>query len=315
MTANTTEEPNTSHHIQQNLCTNRPLYRQGKKLTAVKVYTVTSESQHLYIYGVPKINLRNELKSLCTKYGQLNTIHAVEGVETEAFTECYHVSYQRIQSARIAKKLLDNKSFYGGVLHVCYTPEHESIQELKYKLEQRNYDVLKRLHGEDIPRPNFKEVTQSLNGTGSSKEVNRKRKRPAVEITEERMVGVDPMVAWMNVPKELDPRIKTDESSNALPNKHYKLDTESTNENEIKKVTIAIKTRQVYGPQLPTNIILNQGDDFDDTSEKNESCKTFTDGNRVLVPTQVVLSKEFIHQEKKTRKQNKIVFRKKALKD
>lgn len=94
---------------------------------------------------MPTINLRNELKNLCTKYGQIKAIHVVPNVENEQFTECYHVHYERIQSARIAKRIIDTKSFYGGILHVCYAPECESVSETKAKLLQRKRDVLKRL--------------------------------------------------------------------------------------------------------------------------------------------------------------------------
>jgi len=137
-----------SHHQQREYCTNRPAYRQGRKLTAVKVYTVNNESQHVYIYGVPSINLRKELKHLCTKYGEVLNINVDTDVKTELFTECFHVNYKRIQSARIAKRLLDTRSFYGGILHVCYAPECESLQETRMKLAQRKRDVLNRLHKE-----------------------------------------------------------------------------------------------------------------------------------------------------------------------
>lgn len=63
------------------------------------------------------------------------------------FTECYHVHYAKIQSARIAKRQLDNRSFYGGVLHVCYAPERESVEDTRAKLLQRSKDVLSRLYG------------------------------------------------------------------------------------------------------------------------------------------------------------------------
>ncbi|XP_066152458.1 RNA-binding protein 48 isoform X2 [Euwallacea fornicatus] len=108
-----------NHHIQQEYCTTRPAYRQGKKLTAVKVYTVNNESQHLYIYGVPQVNLRKELKHLCSKYGDI--------------------------SARIAKRLIDTRSFYGGILHVCYASECETVEETRMKLAQRRRDVHNRL--------------------------------------------------------------------------------------------------------------------------------------------------------------------------
>lgn len=142
---NTDSSQQPSHHIQSTLCETRPAYRQGRQLTAVKVYTVACESQHLFIYGVPKINLRTELKTLCSKYGQISKLGAVQGYETEMFTECYHVCYKDIQSARIAKRMLDNKSFYGGVLHVCYSPEYESLEETKAKLMKRKRQVMDKL--------------------------------------------------------------------------------------------------------------------------------------------------------------------------
>ena len=133
------------HHQQEKFCTTRPKYRQGKNLTSVKVYTVNNESQHLFIYGVPAINLKAELRATCVKYGQVSNMHVVRDHETETFTECYHVQYEYIQSARIAKRFLDNRSFYGGSLHVCYAPEYETLDETKKKLFQRNKDVLVRL--------------------------------------------------------------------------------------------------------------------------------------------------------------------------
>lgn len=85
------------------------------------------------------------MKNLCTKYGNIRAIHVVPNVENEQFTECYHVHFERIQSARIAKKMIDTKSFYGGILHVCYAPECESVGETRTKLLQRKKDVLRRL--------------------------------------------------------------------------------------------------------------------------------------------------------------------------
>uniref|UniRef100_A0A6M2DMX2 RNA-binding protein 48 n=1 Tax=Xenopsylla cheopis TaxID=163159 RepID=A0A6M2DMX2_XENCH len=131
----------SDHHKQLDLCTSRAPYRQGRRLTAVKVYTINNESVHLLIFGVPKINLRTELKNLCQKYGDLGVIAVTNEYEVELFTECYHVSYEHIQSARIAKKKLDNSSFYGGILHVCYAPEYETLEETRAKLLQRRKDV------------------------------------------------------------------------------------------------------------------------------------------------------------------------------
>lgn len=159
------------HHEQEELCKTRAAYRQGRRLTAVKVrnnnetnffltnlilfltkkrlffkvFTVNNESSHLYVYGVPQIKLRAELKSLFTKYGHVTQIHVVPDIETEAFTECYHINFERIQAARIAKRITDNRNFYGGVLHVCYAPEHETVEEARRKLLQRSKEVLTRL--------------------------------------------------------------------------------------------------------------------------------------------------------------------------
>jgi RNA recognition motif-containing protein len=130
------------HHKQHNLCQTRPAYRQGRRLTAIKSYTVSSESQHLFIYGVPKINLHSELKSLCSKYGKIIKMHLVADHKTEIFTECFHIVYEKIEIARKAKRMLDNRSFYGGILHVCYTPEYESVEETRNKLQLRNQSIL-----------------------------------------------------------------------------------------------------------------------------------------------------------------------------
>lgn len=166
------EDPNLpNHHIQHELCETRPIYRQGRKLTAIKVYTVNSESQHIYIYGVPSLNLRNEIKNLCTKYGQIEYIHAVKDVVVEQFTECYHVCYKRIQSARISKRLLDNKNFYGGSLHVCYAPEYENVEETRLKFHKRRRDVLLRTQGglSQLPTYNLSDNPQSSSALTNSK--------------------------------------------------------------------------------------------------------------------------------------------------
>lgn len=52
---------------------------------------------------------------------------------------------------RIAKRSIDNKNFFGGILHVCYAPELETLKETKAKLIQRRKDVatqIKRIQQE-----------------------------------------------------------------------------------------------------------------------------------------------------------------------
>ncbi|CAH2987981.1 unnamed protein product [Chilo suppressalis] len=133
------------HHEQQPLCTTRLPYRQGRKLTAVKTYTVVNESNHLLIFGVPTLNLRQELKALYYKFGKLIHFNVTKEHIAEEFTETYHAAFCDIQSARQAKRFTDTKNFYGGCLHVCYAPEYESVQETRNKLLQRQRNVLFRL--------------------------------------------------------------------------------------------------------------------------------------------------------------------------
>ncbi|XP_050420538.1 RNA-binding protein 48 [Adelges cooleyi] len=134
------------HHNTFEFCENRPKYRQGRKLTAVKVYTVNDESQHLLIRGVPSVNLNDEVEKLCNRYGHVSSIKQVQFEEQEQFTHCFHVVYTRIQSARFAKKQMDTKNFFGGVLHVCYAPELESLDQSRAKLITRISEVARRLH-------------------------------------------------------------------------------------------------------------------------------------------------------------------------
>lgn len=78
------------------------------------------------------------------------------------------MQYERIQSARIAKRLIDNKLFYGSALHVCYAPEEENLTETRMKLFQRHKDVLKRntmyikpSDGSTVFYQDFKSLTRS----------------------------------------------------------------------------------------------------------------------------------------------------------
>ncbi|XP_072947048.1 RNA-binding protein 48 [Epargyreus clarus] len=162
------------HHEQQELCATRLPYRQGRKLTAVKVYSITKESNHLLIFGVPSLNLRQEAKALFIKFGKLLKFNISKDHASEPFTETYHAQYERIQCARLAKKFLDTKNFYGGSLHICYAPELENIEETTKKLLQRQKDVLFRLrnlHNEEIrPKVVAKETKiDSVNETEHEK--------------------------------------------------------------------------------------------------------------------------------------------------
>lgn len=64
--------------------------------------------------------------------------------------------------------MLDTKNFYGGILHVCYAPELETIDETRQKLIQRQRDVvyrLKNLQKEVKTVPEIPELSNSSNAT------------------------------------------------------------------------------------------------------------------------------------------------------
>lgn len=59
---------------------------------------------------------------------------------------------------RIAKRFVDGKNFYGGLLHVFYAPELESVAETRKKLMQRRRDVGVRLKRQQHDAINLKTV-------------------------------------------------------------------------------------------------------------------------------------------------------------
>ena len=48
---------------------------------------------------------------------------------------------------RVAKKKLDNRSFFGGILHVCYAPEFETVDDTREKLQERRKVIAKKTRG------------------------------------------------------------------------------------------------------------------------------------------------------------------------
>ncbi|XP_071158888.1 RNA-binding protein 48-like [Mytilus edulis] len=144
-----------SHHIRLNLCATRPLYREGRNPKAVKVYTVNQESQYLMIQDVPALGTTQELIKLCAVHGAVEEYRLLDEFPTvDRYTDVVLVKFRRILSARHAKKKLDNWSFFGGVLHVTYAPEYESVEETRVKLQDRRKGIAARLRilGKDQSR-------------------------------------------------------------------------------------------------------------------------------------------------------------------
>lgn len=92
------------------------------------------------VQGVPAIGVMMELIQLCALYGVVEEYRPLDEYPAEEFTEVYLVKFQKLTSARAAKRHMDEKSFYGGVLHVCYVPEYETVEDTRLKLQdRRNY--------------------------------------------------------------------------------------------------------------------------------------------------------------------------------
>lgn len=113
------------------------------------------------VFNVPALKLKQETKSLYSKFGKILQFNLMKDYKAERFTEVYHISYERIHSARLAKRMTDGKEFYGDILHVCYAPEFENLQETKQKLMQRSYDVTRRLN--TLENERNKSTNESLN--------------------------------------------------------------------------------------------------------------------------------------------------------
>ncbi|XP_070566455.1 uncharacterized protein [Ptychodera flava] len=133
------------HHQREKICHTRPKYREGRKERAVKVYTVSKESKYLLIQGIPAIKLEDEFIKMCSRFGEVEKYKMVQDFPAEEFTDVYWVKYTQFQSARYAKRKLDDRSFFGGVLHVSYAPEYETVQETREKLQERIRYVAKKL--------------------------------------------------------------------------------------------------------------------------------------------------------------------------
>ncbi|XP_068431661.1 RNA-binding protein 48 [Clinocottus analis] len=159
------------HHEQQKICISRPKYRDGRKDKAVKVYTINLESRYLMVQGVPAIGVMNELIQRCALYGAVEEYRPLDEYPAEEFTEVYLVKFQKLTSARAAKRHMDEKSFYGGVLHVCYVPEYETVEDTRLKLQDRRRYVFRTLQNKARERKQEeavnKETTSSNTATTS----------------------------------------------------------------------------------------------------------------------------------------------------
>ncbi|XP_078497627.1 RNA-binding protein 48-like [Lissotriton helveticus] len=137
------------HHAQRAACRSRAKYREGRRPKAVRVYTINLESRYLMVQGVPAIGVMNELIEHFALFGTIEEYHALDEYPAEEFTEVYLIKFHRLHSARVAKRKLDERSFFGGVLHVCYAPEFETVQETREKLQDRRKYIARATSNKD----------------------------------------------------------------------------------------------------------------------------------------------------------------------
>ncbi|XP_077124299.1 RNA-binding protein 48 isoform X1 [Ranitomeya variabilis] len=163
------------HHEQRKICASRAKYRDGRNPRAVKVYTINLESRYLLVQGVPAIGVMKELVEQFALFGAVEEYNPLDEYPAEQFTEVYLIKFQRLQSARVAKRKLDENSFFGGILHVCYAPEFESVQETREKLQDRRRYVARatdeRGYQGKERRKDMSEKSGSVSASAESKSV------------------------------------------------------------------------------------------------------------------------------------------------
>ncbi|NWJ00150.1 RBM48 protein, partial [Crypturellus undulatus] len=116
---------------------------------AFQVYTINLESRYLLVQGVPALGVMRELVEQFALYGAIEEYHALDEYPAEPFTEVYLIKFQKVQCARVAKKKMDERSFFGSLLHVCYAPEFETVQETREKLQDRRKYIAKATNQRD----------------------------------------------------------------------------------------------------------------------------------------------------------------------
>ena len=129
----------------------RPKWRDTKyKDTSVIVYSVAQESVHLLVNNIPIFIKIDDIEQLLNPFGKIASLSFYEKDE-ENFSNSYHVEYESIEISRVAKKKLDDKSFYGAHLHVIYATQFETLEQTKQKIKLRKEKVLEALQGDQKP--------------------------------------------------------------------------------------------------------------------------------------------------------------------
>lgn len=133
------------HHKKGSVCSTRPPYRNGRKLRAVKVFTIANESKFVVIQNVPSIiGAFEQLEGELSRFGEIERHFRLDELqidEEKRFYNAFVVQFQRIDAARRCKILLDDFNFLGSILHITYAPEFESNDDFREKLNERKFIV------------------------------------------------------------------------------------------------------------------------------------------------------------------------------
>jgi hypothetical protein len=187
------------HHIKDHVCITRPPYRNGKKLRAVKVYTIAQESKYLLVQNIPSIaGVMEQLIPYFNQYGTIEHYRKLDDYEKKEgeFIDTALIKFQRIDKARLAKCKLDDFNFLGSVLHICYAPECESLDDLREKLVerrtvvQRQNNFLKRKPQSTKPtqkttneiRSQMRDIVQKSNLISIALQAEIKKKKKRIQI-------------------------------------------------------------------------------------------------------------------------------------
>lgn len=130
-------------------------YREPKRPRAVCVYTIAQESRYLIIENITTAASIKDMIEHCKKFGQVTNYRALDDHISSTNTEdvCL-VEYDTINSARFAKRKMDDKVFYHHKLRVYYAPEYETFDDIRVKFADRFQAIHKRLNYK--PKANIK---------------------------------------------------------------------------------------------------------------------------------------------------------------
>lgn len=99
----------------------------------------------MLVQGIPALGVYEDLVKEFALYGAVEEYRLLDEYPAEEFTEVMWIKFVKIQSARLAKRKLDDYEFCGGKLHVCYAPEYETVEDARAKLEDRRRAVARRI--------------------------------------------------------------------------------------------------------------------------------------------------------------------------